>query len=814
MERLLQDLRFALRQIRRSPAFAFFIVATLAIGIGANTLVFTALDTILIRALPFPHGEQLVSISASYKGRGDDWSVSLPNALDWREMNHTFTDVAYYRNGTPSMTLTGSGVPERVAVGLISPNLFSVLGVSPALGRSFTAAEGEPNAASLVVLSDATWRRLYGADAGILGRTISLSGSPYTVIGVMPRAFAFPSPDQQMWVALRANNSTWNRGSGGLSVMARLRTGMTLAAAQKDMDGVAAVLAREYPDIIGENTSLGAMGAHLSSLRDSLIAGSQVTRMLYVLMAAVALVLLIACVNVANLLLARATVREREVAVRSAVGAARGRITRQLLTESLVLALVGGTIGVLLALWGTNTLPRLIAEGVSLPRRYPLDLRVLGFSVGITCLTGFVFGVGPAIKATSGGLSVLLGGRTGHGTRAKGRRRNLLVVAEVALAVVLLVSAGLVIRSLAQLVRTDPGFRTDRLLTMRVALDARYSSLDMITDFETRMLSALRAVPGVRAASLADFVPMSGTSNFNDLHVEGDALDKPINVGTVVTGTGYLDAMGIPLRGGRAFDEHDTRGGPGVAMVNEAFVAHHLQGQDAIGKRVLLTWENGKQPYWRTIIGVFGNVLHSGLDDEGPRDEIYLPASQLPFNLGTMAVVVRTQGDPAAVANAARQAIWSADPNLAVYAVKDMSELIGATTAMLIGRVLAGGLALFGFIALLLASLGLYGVISYSVAQRTYEIGVRSALGADTRKVLRMVMLQGLRLVGAGLVIGLLASFAATRLLKSLLHGVGAADPLSFAGMSLLLLAVAAIATAIPSRRAARIDPILALRAE
>ena len=808
METLRQDIHFALRQFGRAPGLPLFIVATLAIAIGANTTVFSAVNRILLRALPYHEPEQLVAISGSYAGRGDDWSVSLPNAVDWGELNRSFTGVAYYANGSPTVTIAGSGEPRRLAAGVISPNLFSLLGAAPQLGRGFTAGDAEPGTEGRVVLSSGMWHSQFGGDPGVVGRTISLSGAPYTIIGVMPPGFGFPSPDQQLWMTIRANKNTWNRANGGLSVVARLKPGVTLAAAQRDMNAVSSVLASQYPDVDGSGNPSGALGAHLTSLHEALLASAGLQRMLWILLAAVCLVLLIACVNVANLLLARATAREREVALRTALGAGRLRMVRQLLTESLLLAGAGGIVGLVVAWVGTRALPGLIPEGVGLPDSYPIDLSVLGFTAGLTVLTGLVFGAGPALTAARGSTSTLLGGRGGHATPAREARRKALIVAEVALAAVLLASAGVVVRSLSELVHTNPGFQPEHLLTMRVALDRRYDDTVKVDNFTRQMLAAVRAEPSVQAASIADFLPMEGTQNFGNLSIEGDPDAGSVNVGNVIVGTDYFRTMSIPLRRGRGFDEHDTRSAPRAVVVNEAFAKHYFPGLDPLGRRVR---SGGGDPW--TIVGLSGDVRFSGLD-AAPREEVYFPAGQFSYAMRDMAVAVRTRGDPMAAAGQVRKAIWSVDPDLAVYDQKPMPGLIGATTAMLIGRLLADGLGGFGILALLLASLGLYGVISYSVAQRTYEIGVRTALGADSGTVLRMVLAQGLKLVLGGLLLGLVASLASTRVLRSLVHGVGTADPVAFAAAGLLLVGVAAVASAIPALRAARIDPIVALRAE
>ena len=806
MESLLHDIRFSFRQIRRSPAFAFFIIATLAIGIGANTTIFSALNALLLRPLPYANGHELVQLSGAIKDRGNDWSVSLPNAIDWGEMNHTLSDVGFHQDA--SLTLARDGAtPERLSGERVSANFFDLLGASAAVGRIWTAEEAVPNAPAVIVLSNALWRRSFGADPAIVGKSINLSGNDVTVIGVMPATFNYPSDRTEFYSPIYANKVTWNRANGGLQVVGRLMSGKTVQEAQRDLNEVSKTLAQEYP---GTNEELTAF---VQPLRSALTGGQQTATMLYIVLGAVGLVLLIACVNVANLLLARATAREREVAVRAAMGAARWRVIRQFLTESLMLALCGGLAGALIAYWGTNALPQLIPEDAGITRDFGLDGRVLSFTIILTALTGLLFGAAPALKASSAQLTQLLGGRTGASTKARGYRRNLLVIAEVALAVVLLVSAGLMLRSFGRLTGTNPGFQAENLLTMRVSLDSRYKDVAQVLAFQDRMLAAIHAVPGVQHASTADYLPLSGTNNFNDLLIEGRP-GKPENVGSVMVGPNYARTMGIPVAVGREIDSRDAATAPGVVMVNRQFADKYFPGENPVGKRVAFGWESSDSPGWRTIVGVFGNVLHGGLDTEVPRTEVYAPITQLPWRMGAMHVAVRTQGDPVAALDGVRRAIWSVDPALAVYETRTMDRMIHDSNGVFLSRLLAGALGMFGAIALLLAAIGLYGVISYSVAQRTYEIGVRAALGADTSAVLNMVLRQGLKLVGVGLGIGLIASFGATRVLASMLYGVKPTDPVSFAGMSLLLVAVATVATVIPARRAARIDPILALRAE
>jgi predicted permease len=806
MQALLHDLRYALRQIRLAPAFTFFVVITLAIGIGANTTIFSIVNALLLRPLPYTGADRLVQLSGSYIGRGDDWSVSLPNAVDWRKLNHSLEDIAYLRGA--GYSLVTEDRPERLEAVLASANLFPLLGVQPALGRGFTPAEDAPSGERVTILSHSLWQRRFAGDPAVLGRVITLSGNPVTIIGVMPADFSFPGPGIDLWTPVRADETTWNRGNGGLMVIGRRLPDTTLPQAQADLDAVSQRLAQEYPQSNQE------LSAHLQSLQTALYGGSQVSRVVTTLLSAVVFVLLIACVNVANLLVARGTGREREVAVRTAIGANRPRVLRQLLTESLLLALLGGVAGTVFALWGTRALPALIPEGGNLTRDFSIDGRVLAFTLLLTLLTGIAFGLAPALRTSRADLQQLLGGRSGRTTRARVRRRNLLVAAEVALALMLLVAAGLMVRSLSDLLARNPGFRSQNLLTLRVSLDASYATKEQVLSYQQQVLEKLRAVPGVTQAGAVDWIPLGGTNNFGDFRIEGSSSEKSENAGTVIVSPGYLAAMEIPLSRGRRFEDSDVRAAPGVVLINQTMAKRYWPDQDPLGERLQVSMDNGDpQPYLRTVIGIVGDVRHSGLDDE-PRAEMYVPFAQLRWVINGMTFVLRTRQDPLTIGAAAQQAIWSVDRNQPVYDVRTMERLVRESGAVMLARVLAQALALFGLVALLLAALGLYGVISYSVAQRTWEIGVRSALGAEPGRVLALVLRQGMSVVALGLCIGLAGALALTRAMQSLLYDVSASDPLAFSIAALTLTGVALFATWVPARRASRVDPVIALRME
>ena len=806
MDTISQDVRFGIRQVRRTPMVSLFIVATLAVGIGATAAIFSAVDTMLLRPI-YANEHQLVTLNGAYRNRGDDWSVSLPNAADWASRSHSFSGLAWYQRA--SMTLNEAGSPDRIHVITTTPNLFRVLDVTPQIGRLIADENALPDGERVVVLSHGLWQTRFAGDKSVVGKTIQMNGRLATVIGVMRPEFAFPSSDVGAYMALRSTPSTWARSNGGLSVIARMRPGVDVAAAQRDLGDVSRQLEAEYP---GDNKDLSAK---VRPFRNALV-GPDLTKALYFLAGAVMLVLLIACVNVANLLLARATEREREIAVRAALGAGRARVVRQLLTEGLVLAFLGGAGGVGIAALSVRLFPAMIPPDVELPRGFALDWRVVVFGLAVTMLTGIAFSVLPALKATATDLTALMGVRAARGGRRQRDRRSALVILEVALAVILLVSTGLAIAGLGRLLQTNPGFRPEHLLTARIPLDGPYRDSTQARLFAERLLAEIRSTPAVEAASFVDFAPLSGTNNFNDLTIEGGDPAKPVNVGTIMAGPGYLEAMGIPLLSGRDIGPNDVRAARAIVVVNRTFADKLVPGQNPVGKRLLLTWEAGKNPTWRTIVGLYGDVRHGGLDtNKNPqRMELALPIAQLPFTMDEIGLVVRSRTDPETLVPALRRVVNSIAPSLPLFEVHTMTSLIDRTSDVLLGRILASVLAVFGAIAMLLAALGLYGVISYSVTMRTFEIGVRSALGADHSAVVRMILGQGARLVVTGLIVGLGGANIAARVMRSLLHGVSPADPIAIGGTVAVLLAIGTLGSLLPALRASRIEPTEALRSQ
>ncbi len=806
MDTLKQDVHFALRQVRRTPLVSLFIVATLAVGIGVTAAIFSAVDTMLLRPI-YPNEHELVQLNGAYKNRGDDWSVSLPNAADWASRSQSFSRVAWYQRLT--MTLSEAGSPDRVRVVASTPSLFRVLGVTPLIGRLVADENTLPDGERVVVLGHGLWQTRFAGDRSVIGKTIQMNGRPATIIGVMRPDFAFPSADVGAYIALRSTPSTWPRSNGGLSVLARMRPGVDVAATQRDLDDLSRRLEAEHP---GDNKDLSAK---VRPFRNALV-GPDLTKALYFLAGAVMLVLMIACVNVANLLLSRATEREREIAVRAALGAGRARVVRQLLTEGLVLALLGGAFGLSLAALSVRVFPAMIPADAELPRGFSLDWRVLAFGLLVTMLTGVAFSVLPAIKATATDLTSLMGVRAARGGRRQRDRRGALVMLEVALAVILLVSTGLAIKGLDRLLKMNPGFRPEQLLTARIPLDGPYRDTTQARLFQDRLVAEIRSTPGVDQASVVDFAPLSGVNNFNDITIDGGDPTKPVNVGTIMVGAGYLEAMGIPLLSGRDVGGEDTRTALPIVLVNRTLANKLFPGANPIGKRVLFNWEAGRNPTWRTIVGLYGDVRHGGLDpDKNPqRMELAVPIAQLPFAVGELGLVVRSRADPQTLVPVLRRVVSSIAPALPLFEVRTMTSLIDRTSDVMLGRILASVLAVFGAIAMLLAALGLYGVISYSVTTRTFEIGVRSALGADRGAVVRMIMEEGAHLVVMGLVIGLGGAVVAARVMRSLLHGVSPTDPVALGLTVAVLLVVGALGSLVPALRASRIEPTEALRSQ
>jgi putative ABC transport system permease protein len=802
MENLLKDVRYGMRMLTRNPAFTVIAVIALALGIGATTAIFSVVNAVLLRPLPYSEPDRLMIIRETKLPQFPEFSVSPGNFLDWQKQNTVFERMVAVGSG--SFNLSDGGEPERLVGQRVTDGFLAILGAQPALGRDFLAEEDQPGHNFVVIISHGLWQRRFGGDANILDRTITLNGQSYTIVGVMPPSFRFGDRATELWtpIAFTAQQSQ-QHGSHYVSAIARLKPGVTVEQARVEMSAIADRLAEQYPDSdAGWNVLVMPMLQY--AVRSIKLA-------LYVLLGAVGFVLLIACANVANLLLARAASRQKEIAIRTALGAGRWRIVRQLLTESVLLAVAGGAVGLLLAVWGKDLLLSLAPENLPRVREASLDGRVLVFTLGITLLTGIVFGLVPALQASKPNLNETLKD-AGRGSTEGGRRhlfRSVLVVLEVATALVLLVGAGLLIKSFVRLQRVDPGFNPDNALTVKMALpQKKYTTPEMGAVFYKQLLEKISTLPGVEAVGAACVLPLD-----DDFVLGFDIQGRPPyapgdepNTNYYSVTPGYFKAMGIPLLCGRPFNEHDTKDSTRVAIINEAMVKKFFPDEDPIGKHISVTM--GPTLY-REIVGVVGDVKQYGLDQETPV-ETYEPFAQQPMSF--MSLIVRTGGDPTSLSAAIRGEVLSIDKEQPVSSMKPLAELVSASVAQQRFAMLL--LGVFAAVALLLAAVGIYGVMSYAVTQRTHEIGIRMALGAGQRDVLRLVVGNGMRLTLIGVAIGLVTAFALTRIMSTLLFGVSATDLMTFAIFSVSLTAVALVACLVPARRALKVDPMVALRYE
>ena len=814
MGTLLQDLRYGFRMLLKKPGFTVTAILALALGVGATSAVFSVVNAVMLRNLPYKHAERIVMVWEQNRTSERRRNVVSPaNFLDWQDQSSSFEEMAAFYDARAN--LTGTGEPEEIPAQISTGNLFTVLGAQAALGRVFTNEDAEPGRDNVIVLSYGLWQRRFGASPQVVGQTIMLNGKPFTVIGVMPADFkwfikenSLTGKPAEMWRPFKLTEEyrTPDMGRGRwLSVAARLKLGVSLEQAQAEMSGIAGRLEQQQAEF---NTG---WGVNLTSLRQQL-AGELKTSLL-VLLGAVAFVLLIACANVANLMLARSASRQREMAIRTALGAGRGRMVRQLLTESVLLALVGGGLGLLLAAWGVDMLVALSPQNLIGAETVGLNLPVLAFTLVVSLLTGILFGLAPALEASKLNLSETLNeaGKSGMGSPRSRRLRNAFVVAEIALALVLLVGAGLMIKSFMRLQAVDPGFDPGNLLTMRVLLPrAKYPEDSQRVSFFRQAVERMKALPGVSSVGTIDALPFASIGSATDFKIEGKPAPAPgeePDTDVRVTDENYFRTMSIPVLSGRTFTEQEAAEERHVAVINEALARKYFAGENPVGKRIIV---NMKLPPVPTeIIGIVGDAKYGKLEGE-TRAMVYWPHPELAGS--SMTIVVRTEGDPLRLAAAAGREIQAIDKDQPIADVRTMQSWLSESVSRTrFGTLL---LATFAAIALLLSAVGIYGVMSYSVTQRTQEIGIRMALGAQRSDVMKMVLGQGMGLTLAGVALGLSASFALTRVMASLLFGISATDPSTFALISLLLVGVAFLASYVPARKATRVDPMIALRYE
>ncbi|MGI8957888.1 MAG: ABC transporter permease [Chthoniobacterales bacterium] len=803
MADIAQDLRYALRMLWKNPGFTVVAVIALALGIGANSAIFSVVNAVLLRPLPFKNPEQLVAVweNASHYGFPKN-TPSPANFLDWRRQNTVFQ--AMSAMAWETYNLTGIGEPEKLDGRRVSANLFDLLGVRPSLGRSFLPQEDSPGS-HVVILSDGLWKRRFASNPQIIGQTLNLSGQACTVVGVMPPDIDLPGlPDavnwrDQLWTPIAfSSEEAARRGSHYLEVIARMKPSVTLAQARAEMETIAARLGQQYPE---SNLSIGSA---VNPLQEELVGDMRPA--LLVLLGAVGFVLLIACANVANLLLARAAVRQKEIAL---------RLTRQFLTESIVLSILGGTFGLLLAVLGLDLLKSLIPETVSQAGAIAIDGKVVLFTIFVSIITGVVFGLAPATQASKVDLNDSLkeGGRESSGGDKGNRLRGILVISEVAVSFVLLIGAGLLINSFFHLRNLDPGFATDHLLTVKIALpETKYPSKEQRSDFFREVIRRIKTLPGIESAAIANNLPCAYNGDSVPIGIEGRVDPPPDQRPDVllrVTGPDYFKTMKFPLLKGRTFTDDDRTDTRYVVVISEQTANRFWPAENPIGKRLKPGDATSDGP-WREVIGVVRDVRQNDFA-AAPKLQMYLSYQQV-RDFPPNALVLRTKVDPLSLAPLIRNAIWEVDKDQPVSDVRTMDEIVSAAAARQRFSMLL--LAVFAIVALLLAAIGIYGVMSYSVAQRTKEIGLRMALGAQRGDILRMTVGQGLKLVGIGLLLGLAIAVVLTRVMSSLLFGISATDPLTFVSISLVLLAVAVSASYIPALRATRIDPMVALRVQ
>ena len=807
IEIFFQDVRYGARMLRKNPGFTIVAVLTLALGIGANTAIFSVIDAVLLRPLPFPQPEQLVGVYATLPEQGIFHNgTSYMNFQDWRSQNQVFEEMAAYQED--GLTLTGAGEPQALNAAVATPGLFPLLRVHPLLGRAFSDEEDQLGSTPVVLLSERIWRQRFGSDPSIVGRAIVLDGRSFLVTGILSDDFHFPiqHPPADIWIPAHQGSFLQSliplRGGHYLRVIARMKPGITRAQAQAGMQTVIARLAAEYPK---ENRNWGV----LVEPYEKHLTGDARTPLL-ILLGAVGLVLLIACVNVTSLVLARATVRTREMVIRTALGAGRTRLVRQLLTESLLLSLLGGAIGMLAAYWGVAALRSILPPDLPRIDEIHVNLTILGYALGVSLLAGILFGLVPAREASKANLQgALREGSHAAGESAGGRGlRGILVIVEVSLAVVLLAGAGLLIRSYSALSRVAPGFDPKSVQMIGLKLPGQRYTPEQSSRFYDQLLERLRSVPGVQAVGAAMPLPLTGSRINMAFKIQGRLqTDEHISADYALVSSGFLQTMKIPLLRGREFNSADSATSEKVCLVSQAFTRHYFPGQDALGQNLIFGFTYRDVP--RRIVGIVADVKFNELSEE-PDPEMYVPYQQDP--LQAINIVVRVPSSAMAIGPAIREQVSALDSSLAIDDIEPMDSVLHDAVNPERFRTLL--LSLFGLIAVLLASVGIYGVLAYDVSRRTRELAIRMALGADPGSVMKMILARGLQLALIGLGIGVLAALAVTRLMSSLLFAVSAADPLTYTSVAILLLLVAALACYLPARRAMHVDPMVALRDE
>ena len=804
MSNILKDIRYGIRSLARHPGFTAVALITLALGIGANTAIFSVVNAVLLRPLPYDEPERIVWLWDTQPQLANT-PTSLPDFLGWKEQNQSFEHLAAHLNG--SMFVDAGDGTTDTHVGLVTPEFFSVFHVSPILGRTFTNEETLPGQFRVAVLSHSMWQNRFGSDPNVVGRSILLSGAAYTIVGVMPAGFSYPDR-AELWRPLTFDPAKLDPGPHYLNVVGRLKPGVTLSQAQADMSIIAARLSQQYRE---KNAGHGVRLERLSHV----IVGD-VGLALYVLLGAVGFVLLIACANLANLTLARVGARQKEIALRTALGASRLRIVRQLLIESVMLAMGGGVVGLVLAFWAVSSIVSLSADTIPRVHEISVDPGVAGFTLLVSVITGVLFGLAPALQMSRPDLTAALkeSGRSTAGLRTN-RLRGALVVSEVALSLVLLVGAGLMIRSFAKLNDVDPGFKPGQVLTLGVSLlRVKYPEDEKVAQTFSQILDAAASAPGVVSVGAISALPVTGSNTSDSFTIEGRppiAKEAEPSTEYLVITPRYFESMGIPLLSGRDFAPTDTRQSPNVVVINDAFARRHFAGENPLGHRLKL---QGQERDPLLIVGVIRNVRNLALDEQ-PSPEVYVPFLQDPLSTNyqrSMTIVARSKSDPGTIAGPLRAALTSVDKGLPVYRLKPMTEHLHDSLARRRFNLIL--LTVFSCVALALAAVGIYGVISYGVTQRTHEMGIRMALGAKPRDVLKLVVRQAMVLALGGVGIGILASLVLTRLMKGLLFDVSVTDPMTFVAIAALMTLIALIACLIPARRATRVDPLVALRYE